>query len=77
MRIRNVFGFLVIGLLLSPLSFAAAVAAQTGSSGSVQETDDKLKVDLYTKFVETYKVDESAAYQNARRGVCGGKASDG
>ena len=66
MRIRNVFGFLVIGLLLSPLSFAAAVAAQTGSSGSVQETDDKLKVDLYTKFVETYKVDESAAYQNAR-----------
>jgi hypothetical protein len=66
MKIRNVFGILAIGLLLAPISSATRVQAQTGSGASVQETDDKVKVDLYTRFVETYKNDDSVAYQAAR-----------
>lgn len=68
MRIRSLIHYLAIGLLLTTLSlvnFAARVEAQAKNTADVQETDDKVKVDLYTKFVDTYKADEAAAHHIA------------
>jgi hypothetical protein len=51
-------------------SFGAIVTSaqgQTVKSGTQgQETDDKTKVDLYTKFVETYKSDRAVAHHTAK-----------
>jgi hypothetical protein len=68
MRTRNLIGYLAIALLLTTFSlvkFAGRVQAQTKSTADVQETDDKVKVDLYTKFVDTYKTDEVTAHHIA------------
>jgi len=47
------------------IGFAGKVQAQTRTS-PVQETEDKLKVDLYTRFVDNYKTNRPAAYQTAK-----------
>jgi tetratricopeptide (TPR) repeat protein len=68
MRIRNVLNYLAIGLLLATLSLislAARVEAQTRNT-TVQETDDKVKVDTYTRFVDNRKTNPQAAYEAAR-----------
>lgn len=40
---------------------------QTNKGGpQVQETDDKVKVDLYTKFTQTYKTDRAVAHHTAK-----------
>ena len=69
MRIRNFLNYLAIGLLLatfSLISFAARIEAQTKNT-TIQETDDPVKVDLYTKFVNNYKTNEDAAYEVAKQ----------
>ena len=69
MTIRTLINYISIGLLvatLSTMSSAAGARAQTRNNTNVQETDDKLKVDLYTKFVETYKTDEAVAHHTAK-----------
>jgi len=45
---------------------AARIEAQTKNT-TVQETDDPVKVDLYTKFVNNYKTNEDAAYEVAKQ----------
>ena len=68
MKIKKLIKQLAIGLLLATaaaISPAAPVAAQTRPA-NVQETDDKQKVDLYTKFVETYKTDRVVAHHTAK-----------
>ena len=68
MTIRNLINYIAIGLLvatLSTMSSSAGAKAQT-KSANVQETDDKLKVDLYTKFVETYKTNKAVAHHAAK-----------
>jgi len=65
MKIRKLIIGATIGLLLATPSLTsrvARVAAQTKTTATVQETDDKVKVDLYTKFVENYKTNEAAAH---------------
>lgn len=69
MRIRQLINYLAIGLLLatpSLINFAARVEAQTKNTTNVQETDDQVKVDLYTRFVDNYKNNEPAAYATAK-----------
>ena len=69
MRIRNLTHYLVIGLLLTAFSsgsFTTRVAAQTRATTNAYETDDKVKVDLYTKFVDNYKTNEAFAHQIAK-----------
>ncbi len=69
MRIRDLINYLALGLLLSALSlvsFAARVEAQTRNTNNVQETDDKVKVDTYTRFVDNRKTNPQAAYDAAR-----------
>jgi hypothetical protein len=69
MTIRNLMKYAAVGLLvatLSAMSSAAGVAAQTKSNANVQETDDKIKVDLYTKFVDTYKTNKALAHHTAK-----------
>lgn len=46
--------------------FGLNIQAQTRTSNTVQETDDKVKVDLYTKFVDNYKNNRPLAYQTAK-----------
>jgi hypothetical protein len=56
---------LAMGSLLAAvlvISLAGAVKAQTRN----QETDDKIKVDLYTRFVDNYKSNLPAAYETAK-----------
>jgi tetratricopeptide (TPR) repeat protein len=68
MTIRNLINYLAIGLMittLSLLSLAARVQAQTKPAADVQETDDKVKVDMYTRFIETYKNNEPLAHHIA------------
>ena len=69
MRTRNLINRVAIGVLLATstvTSSAARVEAQTRGNASVQETDDKVKVDLYTRFVETYKTDRVVAHHTAK-----------
>ena len=66
---RTLIKYMTIGLLLATVwgtSWAARVAAQTKSNANVQETDDKVKVDMYTRFVDTYKTDRAAAHHVGR-----------
>jgi hypothetical protein len=69
MRTRKLTNYLAIGLLLlaalSIISVPVLAQPQTKTT-STQETDDKVKVDLYTKFVETYKTNEAVAYATAK-----------
>ena len=68
MRIRKAFTYLATGLLLATLSLMSAVGRVQGQTRntSVQETDDKVKVDLYTQFVDNYKTNRPVAYQTAK-----------
>ena len=68
MRIRKAFTYLATGLLLATLSLMSAVGRVQGQTrnASVQETDDKVKVDLYTQFVDNYKTNRPIAYQTAK-----------
>lgn len=62
---RTLINYMAIFLLLATVSVtsrAARVQAQTKNDANVQETDDKVKVDMYTKFIETYKTDRAAAH---------------
>jgi thiaminase len=60
---------------VSAILIACCAATVTRSAGQtvkavspVQETDDKVKVDLYTKFVDTYKSNETASrYERQQR----------
>ena len=68
-RIKHIkiFAALLISLLMFFAGAATRSYGQTVKNGAqVGETDDKVKVDLYTRFVETYKTDEPSAYQAAR-----------
>jgi len=65
MTIRKFINCAALGLLLITAAAhapAGFVKGQTRTNTNVQETDDKVKVDLYTKFIETYKVDRPAAH---------------
>jgi hypothetical protein len=68
MGIRKFIRFVLIGLTLVTLSATGAgrVNAQTRTSASVQETDDEVKVDIYTKFTQAYKTDKALAYETAK-----------
>jgi hypothetical protein len=68
MRIRKLINYTAIGLFLAmaALTSATRAQAQTRAGTTIQETDDKVKVDLYTKFIETYKTDKSAAHHTAK-----------
>lgn len=66
---RTLINYIVIGLLLATVSgtsWATRAAAQTRTNANVQETDDKVKVDLYTKFVDTYKTNRAVAHHTAK-----------
>src|SRR5262245_33021380 len=68
MKIRKSINRLVITSLCGTLlmfGLAAAAQAQAKNTG-VQETEDKVKVDLYTKFVDNYKTNQPMAYQTAK-----------
>jgi len=68
MRTRKLTNYLAMGLLLATLSLLSGpgrVQAQPKST-SAQETDDKVKVDLYTKFVDNYKTNAEVAYVTAK-----------
>ena len=57
--------FMAIGLLLAIVSvtgLATRVEAQKKDDSNAQETDDPVKVDMYTKFIQTYKTDLPAAH---------------
>ena len=70
MGIGNLIRYLMMGAVivtLSATSLATRVGAQPRTTtNNVQETDDKFKVDTYTKFVETYKTNEAVAYDTAK-----------
>jgi hypothetical protein len=69
MRTRNLIDHMAVGLLLITVmvtTSATRVGAQTRGPANVQETDDKVKVDLYTKFVDTYKTDRAIAHHTAK-----------
>lgn len=69
MRIVNLFRYLTMGavlVMLSATTLATRVEAQPRSTTNVQETDDKFKVDTYTKFVENYRTNELVAYETAK-----------
>ena len=53
-------------ITLSALPLPTRVTAQTKTNSGVQETDDKFKVDTYTKFVENYKTNKAVAYDTAK-----------
>ena len=62
MRIRKVTTWLSVVALWIVVLASGAVYAQNGPT----ETDDKVKVDLYTQFVDNYKTNPAAAYQTAK-----------
>lgn len=66
MRIRNLINYLAMGLLLATLSLMSGRVQAQPRNASVQDTDDKVKVDLYTKFVDNYKTDKPVAYETAK-----------
>jgi tetratricopeptide (TPR) repeat protein len=68
MRIRDLINYLAILLMvtLSLATFGARIEAQTRTTGNVQETDDKVKVDTYTRFVDNRKTNPQVAYDAAR-----------
>jgi hypothetical protein len=67
MRIRKVTTQLALATLFGVVLLAGLggrVQAQTKTG--VQETEDKVKVDLYTRFVDNYKTNRPAAYETAK-----------
>jgi hypothetical protein len=69
MKMGNVLRYLVIiATLVSAAGLKAYAQPQTKpANNNVQETDDKYKVDTYTKFVENYRTNEAVAYETARK----------
>ncbi len=68
MRIRKLINHLAVGSVLAAvllMGFAGKAHAQTKNT-TVQETEDKVKVDLYTRFVDNYRTNEAVAYQTAK-----------
>ena len=67
MRISKLVSHLVLAALMSVGLFGCITnaLAQTRTA-TVQETEDKNKVDLYTRFVDNYKTNPAAAYQTAK-----------
>jgi hypothetical protein len=68
MRIRKLTKEIVLGSVMAlaiSVGVSGNILAQTRTS-SVQETEDKVKVDLYTKFVDNYKNNRPVAYQTAK-----------
>jgi hypothetical protein len=65
---RKLINHLAMGFLLATLSLmsAAVIAQPQTKNTSTQETDDKVKVDLYTRFVDNYKSNEAVAYATAK-----------
>lgn len=65
---RKLINSLATALLLTTLLLMSGPArAQPQSRNtSSQETDDKVKVDLYTRFVDNYKTNEPVAYATAK-----------
>lgn len=66
MRIRKLINYLAMALLLTTFSLMSERVQAQPRGTSVQETDDKVKVDLYTRFVDTYKTDKPVAYATAK-----------
>src|SRR5438132_3399614 len=72
MIIGKVIRYLALSTVLALLSLtglASRIQAQprgTGATQNVQETDDKDKVDTYTRFVENYKTNKPIAYETAK-----------
>src|SRR5262245_46179207 len=69
MIIENGIRYLIMGavlMTLSALPLPTRVMAQTKANSGVQETDDKFKVDTYTKFIENYKTNKAVAYDTAK-----------
>jgi CMP-2-keto-3-deoxyoctulosonic acid synthetase len=66
MRIRKLINYLAMALLLTTLSLMTERVQAQPRGTSIQETDDKVKVDLYTRFVDTYKTDKPIAYVTAK-----------
>ena len=68
MKIRKLISHLATGALLGMmlLSGLVATAQPQTKNTNTQETEDKTKVDLYTRFVDNYKTNEAVAYQTAK-----------
>lgn len=69
MKIQKLIKQLGLGALLVIVlvtGFGGNVTAQTRTNNTVQETDDKVKVDLYTRFVDNYKTNPFVAYETAK-----------
>jgi hypothetical protein len=57
----------VLAVVILSAGFAGNANAQTRNNVTqVQETDDKVKVDLYTRFVDNYKTNRPVAYETAK-----------
>jgi hypothetical protein len=65
MKTLNYLAVLLVLATLTISSSAARVDAQTKSS-TTQETDDPVKVELYTKFVQNYKTNKAVAHNTAK-----------
>jgi len=72
MSFRKLIRYVTLSLLPAVLSLTTltsrlqAQSRVTGTATSVQETDDKDKVDTYTRFVENYKTNKPVAYETAK-----------
>lgn len=65
-RLINYIAVLLLLATLAIVSSAARVGAQTKNNVTPQETDDAVKVELYTKFVENYKTNKPVAHHTAK-----------
>ncbi len=59
-------GTAFVMLSLGGFSHSVEAQPQKGTQANIQETDDKDKVDTYTKFVETYRTNRQVAYETAK-----------
>jgi hypothetical protein len=62
---RVACGAFVIAILLTSFGARRSMAGWTGST-IAQETDDPVKIEVYTRFVNNRKANEGAAYQAAK-----------
>jgi tetratricopeptide (TPR) repeat protein len=69
MRIRGliqlVAGAIILTLSVTSFSARAQTSPAKGQT-AVQETDDEVKVNIYTKFTQTYKTNKPLAYETAK-----------
>ena len=66
MRISGLIQLLASGAMVFSLTSFSVRAQPPAKTQTVQETDDEVKVNLYTKFVNNYKTNKPVAYETAK-----------